>query len=254
MNRAAIWVLAALGLALLFIFTNPIPQDPAYYLFADNLTKLSLPNFWNVASNLPYVFIGIWGFLVVSNANRIQPFVLYPAYMVFFLGVFLTAFGSGYFHFDPGHGTLFWDRLPMTISFAGLFSVVIGETNSPQAGRRWLPLFLIIGLASVVYWQWTEARGVGDLRPYAIVQFLPIILVPVMLLTGKRENTVTATIWFMIGTYIVAKLFEHFDAEIFALPGMLSGHTLKHFVSALGPAALAFTLGRGARDVRAVQA
>ncbi|MBT8100834.1 MAG: ceramidase [Gammaproteobacteria bacterium] len=254
MNRAVIWVLSALGLVLLFMYTSPTPQDPAYYLFADNLTKLSLPNFWNVASNIPYAFIGIWGFLVVSNASRMRPFVLQGAYKVFFLGVFLTAFGSSYFHFNPGHDTLFWDRLPMTISFAGLFSVVIGETNSPQAGRRWLPLFLVVGLASVVYWQWTEARGVGDLRPYAIVQFLPIILVPVMLLTGKRENTVTATIWFMIGTYIVAKFFEHFDTEIFALPGMLSGHTLKHFVSALGPAALAYTLGKDTRTATAVQA
>lgn len=244
MNKPAIWVLSALALVLLFAFTSPIPQDPAYYLFADNLTKLAVPNFWNVASNVPYAFIGVWGLFVVFRIGQRQSFILRNAYGVFFIGVFLTAFGSGYFHYDPGHSTLFWDRLPMTISFAGLFSVVIGETISPRAGRRWLPLFLLIGLTSVLYWQWTEARGMGDLRPYAIVQFLPMILVPAMLLTGKRENTVAPTIWFMIGTYVVAKLLEHFDTEVFALPGMLSGHTLKHFVSALGPAALAYMLGR----------
>lgn len=229
---------------LLFAFTSPIPQDPAYYLFADNLTKLSVPNFWNVMSNAPYAFVGIWGLLIVARIAQQQAFELRNAYGVFFIGVFLTAFGSGYFHFDPGHGTLFWDRLPMTISFAGLFSVVIGETNSPAAGKRWLPVFLFIGLASVIYWQWTETRGVGDLRPYAIVQFLPMIIVPVMLLTGKRENTIAPYVWLMIGTYVIAKLFEHFDNEVFAMAGMLSGHTLKHFASAVGPAIFAYGLSR----------
>jgi hypothetical protein len=243
-NKASVWAISILALVLLFVFTNPIPQDPAYYLFADDRLMLSIPNFWNVISNVPYAFIGIWGLFVVARIARQQVFELRNAYGIFFIGVFLTAFGSGYFHFDPGHDTLFWDRLPMTISFAGLFSVVIGETLSPAAGRRWLPVFLLIGLASVVYWQWTESHGVGDLRPYAIVQFLPMILVPVMLVAGKRTNTIAPYIWLMIATYVVAKLFEHFDDEVYALPGMLSGHALKHFASAVGPAIFAYGLSR----------
>jgi hypothetical protein len=34
--------------------------------------------------------------------------------------------------------------------------------------------------------------------------------------------------------YIVAKLFEHFDAEVFDLLGFISGHSLKHLAAALG--------------------
>jgi hypothetical protein len=46
-------------------------------------------------------------------------------------------------------------------------------------------IFLFTGLASVAYWAWSEAQGVGDLRPYALVQFLPMLLIPVLLLTHR---------------------------------------------------------------------
>ena len=244
MSKLLPWVFSGLGLVLLFWLTSPIPQDPAYYLFADDRTYLSVPNFWNVASNLPYAFVGIWGLVIVARGAPDTGFELRNAYAVFFVGVFITAFGSGYFHLEPNHSTLFWDRVPMTIAFAGLFAIVIGETLSPATGARWLPVFLLVGIGSVVYWAWTEAAGKGDLRPYAIVQFLPMLLIPAMLLFGKRENTIAPYVWWLIATYIVAKLFEHFDHEIFALPGLLSGHALKHLASAVGPAVFAVGLSR----------
>ena len=39
---------------------------------------------------------------------------------MFFLGLFLTGFGSGYYHWEPTNDTLVLDRLPMTILFAGV--------------------------------------------------------------------------------------------------------------------------------------
>ncbi len=235
--------LPAAALVLLFGFTNPIPQDPAYYLFADNRMMLSIPNFWNVISNLPFMFIGIWGFCVVLKLGRADvDSALRNAYLVFFTGVFLTAFGSGYFHLEPGDGTLFWDRLPMTIAFAGLFAAVIGEYGSMQAARRCLPVFLIIGVGSVVYWQWTESIAAGDLRPYAIVQFLPMLVVPAILVMSKRENDIGRYIWLMIAFYVLAKLFEHFDAGVYRGIHVMSGLALKHLSAAVGPAVLALGL------------
>ena len=64
------WLLAFALIGALFLFTSPVPQDPAYYLFADSRTLLSVPNFWNVVSNLPFMFIGIWGFYVVLTVMR----------------------------------------------------------------------------------------------------------------------------------------------------------------------------------------
>jgi hypothetical protein len=33
-------------------FLAPIPQDPSYHQFVDQRTILSIPNFWNVVSNV----------------------------------------------------------------------------------------------------------------------------------------------------------------------------------------------------------
>ena len=91
----AMWLLLLVLIGALFLLTSPVPQDPAYYLFADSRTLLSVPNFWNVLSNLPFMFIGIWGiYIVLTIARTLDNFELRNAYLVFFIGVFLTAFGS----------------------------------------------------------------------------------------------------------------------------------------------------------------
>ena len=46
-----------------------------------------------------------------------------------FLGIALTGFGSSYYHWDPNDRTLFWDRLPMALSFMAILAIVIGETH-----------------------------------------------------------------------------------------------------------------------------
>ncbi len=242
------WIMWLVGFALigaLFLFTSPYPQDPNYYLFADSRTILSVPNFWNVLSNLPFMFIGIWGFrLVLSLAKTLDGFELKNAYLVFFTGVFLTAFGSGYFHYEPGDGTLFWDRLPMTIAFSGLFAAVIGEYGSKVTANRCLPIFLLIGVGSVLYWQWSESIGAGDLRPYAIVQFLPMLAIPAILVMSKGRNDIGRYVWLMIAFYVIAKLLEQFDVGVYEGTQVMSGHALKHVFAAVGPAILAVGLSK----------
>ena len=46
----------------------------------------------------------------------------------------------------------------------------------------------------------------------------------------------------MLAFYGIAKLFEFFDAEVFALGGLISGHSLKHFTAAMTPAVFAYAL------------
>jgi len=244
-SKWIMWLGPLAIIVALFLFTSSVPQDPDYYLFADIRTILSVPNFWNVLSNLPFMFIGIWGFYVVLKLSKTSDsFELRNAYLVFFTGVFLTAFGSSYFHFEPGDGTLFWDRLPMTIAFAGLFAAVIGEYGSTETANRCLPVFLVIGVGSVLYWQWTESIGAGDLRPYAIVQFLPMLAVPTILLMSKVENDIGRYIWLMMAFYVIAKLLEQFDVGVYEGTRVMSGHALKHIAAAVGPALLAVGLGQ----------
>jgi hypothetical protein len=233
--------LALIGLS--FYLTSPIPQPLEYHAFADTRTLLAVDNFWNVTSILPFLVIGLWGLWYTRSYGELIILPgLQPAYVVFFVGIFLTALGSGYYHLSPANGSLVWDRLPMTIGFAGLFTIVIGEFVSIRGGRRILIPLLVAGAASVAYWWYTELRAAGDLRPYVVVQFLPILLIPVILLIYKPAIGAAKYYWLMMLFYLFAKLFEHFDAAIYAAGFPVSGHTLKHLFAALTPATMLYAL------------
>jgi hypothetical protein len=86
----------------------------------------------------------------------------------------------------------------------------------------------------------------GDLRAYLFVQFLPVLLIPVVCAV-YRGGLLTASDWSgAIGLYLVAKLLEIGDARVFEALGGLSGHTLKHLVAAGAAMWLAHRLARRA--------
>lgn len=241
-NSALIAVPLAAIIAI-FLLTSPVAQDPEYHRFADTRTLLAIANFWNVTSNVPFLFAGIWGLWLVGRYGETICLQGMPsAYIVFFSGIFLTAFGSAYYHLAPENGPLVWDRLPMTIGFAGLFSIIVGEFVSVRAARRMLIPLLLIGYASVEYWAFTESMGMGDLRPYAVVQFLPMLLIPVILLKYKPAIGAARYFWLMLVFYVFAKVFEQFDAQVYEAGRILSGHSIKHLFAALTPATMAYAL------------
>ena len=233
----------ALAVIAVLVFVAPVPQDPAYHAFADGRAFLGIANFGNVASNLPFLVVGAWGVgYVMRHGQAVCLPGLELAYVVFFSGVMLTALGSGYYHLVPANEPLAWDRLPMTIAFAGLFAIIVGEYVSARAGRLLVIPLLIIGIVSVEYWIWTESRGAGDLRPYALFQFLPMLLIPVILLLYKPAIGHVRYFWMMLGFYVLSKVTEFLDAHIFAAGGIVSGHTLKHLFAAAAAGTLLYAL------------
>jgi hypothetical protein len=199
-------------------------------VFADRTPLFNLPNFWNVASNVPFLVAGAFGLWAVP---RLQPQLATSSYLVFCLGVMLVGIGSAYYHYAPTNATLTWDRIPITIAFMGLFSIVIEDRVSTRLGRRLLWPLVVAGVSSVLYWDWTELQGRGDLRAYGLVQFLPMLLMPLMLITGKGRGLRAPWLWATLGAYALAKLAEHFDAAIYAASGWVSGHSLKHVLGAV---------------------
>ena len=242
-RNIGILVFMLLLIVAVFLFVPAIPQDPAYHEFSDARTLLGVSNFWNVVSNLPFLIIGFAGLVYVHrNADKVCVSGAETAYSVFFVGIFLTAFGSSYYHLDPGNQTLIWDRLPMTIGFAGLVAIIFAEFVSARAARTLLVPLLLVGFASVEYWAWTEARGVGDLRPYAIVQFLPMLLIPIILLTRKPVIGEIRFYWWMLAFYLLAKVLEYLDPNVFNVISVMSGHSLKHVAAAMTPAVFLYSL------------
>ena len=218
-------------------FFERVPQDVHYHAFADTAAYVGIPNFLNVTTNIFFILVGVFGLA----ASRAKGFVLDStdrrmAYHVFFVGVILVGLGSAYYHVNPNTDTLVWDRLPMTVSFMALVAMIVSDCLSPKIGKAALWPLVGMGVGSVGYWHITESWGVGDLRPYGVVQFLPMALIPVMLgLFGTRRLR-SPYVWAMLVTYGLAKIAEHFDGEIYSLGGIISGHSLKHVLAALATA------------------
>ena len=230
-------VLMAVVTVCAFFLSDRIPQDIRYHNFSDQRIYLSIPNALNVLSNLPFVIVGCAGLIALlrKKSNTLKIVELnFAAYFVLFWGAALVGLGSGYYHLWPNNETLVWDRLPMTLAFMALYSVIIGEFISEKWGRRLLVPLLCAGVFSVVYWSFTESRGMGDLRFYAVIQFFPIVTIPIMLLCFKAKFTAISGYWVLIGTYIAAKLFEHFDMLVYQALVFVSGHSIKHILPAIG--------------------
>ena len=217
-------------------FLKPIAQNINYHLFADVRKFFFVPNFWNVFSNVPFLAIGTYGMVyIISKKKFALELSLQLNYFIFFSGIFLTGIGSAYYHYAPNNSTLVWDRLPMTISFMSFFSIIIGEFITHKKSRLLLFSLLALGITSVYYWNITESEGHGDLRLYIMVQFLPMFLIPVILLLFKPKHYKTKYIWFVLLAYILAKVTETFDHEIYHTLKFISGHSIKHFFASLAP-------------------
>jgi hypothetical protein len=221
-----------MGMSALF-FIKPIAQNPNYHLFADQRTFLSIEHFWNVVSNIPFFVLGLLGmFFTIKKYHAIQH---NTNCFVFYLGIFLTALGSMYYHQQPSSQTLVWDRLPMTISFMAFFSIIIGDYICITTGKRMLFPLLLLGIISIIYWQMTKSKGHEDLRFYVLIQFLPIILIPIVLILFKNDNPLTKTYWHILMVYVIAKVCEANDEFIFHHTQFISGHSLKHLAAAFAP-------------------
>ena len=235
-RRAGVWVLVAftIAVAATAVLLPRIPQPQSYHDFADQRRWLGIPNFGDVASNLLFAVSGAWGLIFLLRRRGHEQFIDPRerwAYAFLFLGLFLTAFGSSYYHLAPDNARLVWDRLPMTLAFMGLVSAIISERVSVAAGLYLLPLLLLIGAGSVVLWWYSEARGAGDLRFYAAVQVYAVLILPILLLLPPRY-TRSWDFAVVFCFYVLAKIFETEDRQIFSLDQhTISGHTLKHLAA-----------------------
>jgi hypothetical protein len=236
-DRARLLILLALvGTATLLVFSRPpIPQPLAYHDFADRRSWFGVPNFMDVLSNAPLGIVGLWGLFAVTRrrfAELVPTSAVRWSYIVFFLGLVLTGFGSGYYHLHPTNARLVWDRLPMTLAFMGILSALIAERISAR-GIGWVLAALVAaGVFSVWYWWRTELHGRGDLRPYILVQFGSLLALLAIFMLYRSRYQDGSYLLLAFALYGAAKLLEVFDPEVYRAVHAVSGHTLKHFCAA----------------------
>jgi hypothetical protein len=231
-NRKILYFLVALAIvsiALLF-YIGPKAQDLEYHCFSDRNNIFSINNFHNVISNLPFLIVSLIGLMFYFKNRNKWDLYFKILYLVLFLGIALTGIGSAYYHYSPNNSTLVWDRLPMTLVFTSIFALVVNRAINLRVSKVVFYSFFTLGILSIVYWWYSETINRGDLRPYAFVQFFPIISVLTLLISKKFNGK--KWILLMCSSYIIAKFCESYDHEINQLISY-SGHSLKHLFAAI---------------------
>lgn len=230
------WTLIALtALSLAAALLLPaMPQPADYHRFADARPLFGIANFLDVVSNAGFLAVGIGGLaLLLGGRTPFERRAERWPYLFFFIGVLLTAVGSGYYHLFPDNERLVWDRLPMTIAFMSLIAAQIAERINLRLGLALLLPLIVIGFASVAYWIATERTGAGNVIPYGVLQAWAVVMLLALTVFFQSRYTRGGDLYWVFAGYLSAKLLETFDRDLFAIGHLVSGHTLKHLAAAV---------------------
>ena len=161
------------GMIVILALHGRIAQPAHYNEFADQSAAFGIPHAADVFSNAGFALVAIWGWLTLRPRRASDHLRAgWPGYRLFLIGLFLTAFGSAFYHLAPDNARLIWDRLPIALVCAGLLAGVRGDI---QGGSRTGFDVIVLGLyavASVAWWAMSDRNGAGDLRPYLLLQGL----------------------------------------------------------------------------------
>jgi hypothetical protein len=225
-------LLPACVVVLALTLLPAMPQPLEYHRFADARAWLGVPNFLDVASNLVFLAVAVAGLRAAQRdiPNRTERL----PYALFFAALVATACGSAWYHLAPDNARLFWDRLPIVLCFAALLAAVIGERLGFRAGQLSLAPLVAVGAGSVWYWLRGEELGVGNVLTYFAFQLYVLLAILLLLHFHPPRYSRSADLYGMMLLYGAALAAELLDRYIFSLGEVVSGHTLKHLLAALG--------------------
>jgi hypothetical protein len=237
--------IVTIGIVVIMAVYGRIAQPLHYNEFADGSAIFGIHHAADVLSNAGFALVAIWGWLTLWPRRRSDRLRAgWPGYRLFLIGLLLTAFGSGFYHFAPDNARLIWDRLPIALACAGLLVGVRGDT---QPGLKTEFEAIVLGLfavASVAWWVYTDSSSADDLRPYLLLQILPLVLIPLWQAMYRAPRTDRIAFAAAMGLYVLAKIAEVLDHEIADTFGFVSGHTLKHLIATMATAAVVWGLTR----------
>ncbi|XP_030539261.1 uncharacterized protein LOC115747301 isoform X1 [Rhodamnia argentea] len=241
------WGAAIVCFVVLMLVTPAIPQSEEYHDFADKREFFGIPNTLNVVSNFPFLVVGLVGLVLCYYGNyfKLSSQGELWGWTFFFVGVVAVAFGSSYYHLKPNDARLVWDRLPMTVAFTSIVAIFIIERIDQHKGTVSIIPLLMAGILSILYWRFFD-----DLRPYALVQFLPCIAIPIMAIILPPMYTHSSYWLWAAAFYLIAKVEEAEDKLIYRWTHhIVSGHTLKHLCAAMVPVFLTLMLAKRAIEL-----
>lgn len=220
---------AGLVFLALALWGPVLHASPHQHAFADQRTLWGIPCALDVLSNLPFALAGAWGLVLLG---RVRSGVLDGATRatarLFCMGLVLTAAGSSWYHWQPDDAGLLWDRLGMTVAFAGMLGLAAAHRVSARAGGTTALVVLAAGPLAVLWWAHT-----GNLLPWAVVQLGGMLLVLALACLPQRAGAWVVPLGAVIAWYGAAKLLELSDHAVYEATGQwVAGHSLKHLAAA----------------------
>ena len=167
MNAKQAYFALLLSFIAIAIAYGPIPQPQDYHDFADDREFMSIPNAFDVMSNLVIIFPGIIGLAFVHErrGNTDVTADEESIHITLFSGMILTFAGSVWFHLEPNDSTMFWDRLGMSIVIGSCIALIINDLMDRNLAAKIHVPILIASMISVIWWPVFD-----DLRVYFIVK------------------------------------------------------------------------------------
>lgn len=228
------WFVGADAFASLGISLNAHGHSHLYahgHPFVDARSWWGIPNTLDVLSNLPMTGVGLWACWRIGQLLPRHSLDRMPALLAF-AGLALSGVGSWVYHWHPVPETLVLDRMGMAVTFAGVLGWVVAERLQAVWAYRFALCVMALG--------WVSAAGpVGadKIMPWVVLQFggLALIAGHAALSVGPSPQAARfkTAWWGVVAWYVLAKLFEMFDAQIWGWTHQLvAGHTLKHLVAA----------------------
>jgi hypothetical protein len=220
---------AVVAIVFAFAWSHLPSHDPdSYFQFADRRIFLGIPNFFDVTSNLFFIYCSLYGFYIYLTKSEKNRQAFWLPFLVMNIGILLTAAGSSYFHLLVTRESLFWDRLPMALIFGSMVTMIFADRVNPAGSK-----FFLVVLNLLTTWTvWNLNYGNGSIKPYLIAQFgcvLTLLLLAIFFNYGRlsRVHLLAAAV-----IYGLAKFLEMHDHQVFAALGTMGGHTLKHMAAA----------------------
>ncbi len=243
-RRKVPWLLLLVLTTALWV-AGPLHLPVGYHDFADHRLWFGIPNAADVFSNLGFLLAGQWGLAAVARLPG-TPARLW--WRVFALAVIAVCVCSAWYHIAPGDERLVWDRLPIALASAAILAAVLCErvVTSPARAYVYGVLLALAAIASVLAIPLLD----GDLRPYLLLQLAVLVVIPALCWSERAPRVEFQGFFAASLLYLLAKLAEVADVRILEATGWLSGHSLKHWLSALACAMVVAVISRRTRPAR----
>lgn len=246
-RRCVLVLFAAMTIALLtgLLAWGPVPLGPRAHDYADLRRWFGLPNAANLIASLALLPAALYGVFATRSSG--WPVALRRPWLGFHASAIAAGMLAAAYHLAPTDTVYVLANTALSAACALLTAALLAERVDPRFGSP-AAVGLVCALVAAAA-GWVAWTGASDLRPFIMIDVLPVLLVPTGAL-GLPGGHLRSTDWTaVLVAYAAARLADIGDAAILAATGWISGHALMHLGLAFVAGWLAYCAARAGAGV-----